>query len=274
MKIAYLTMVKDESDIIYHNLYYHYGIGIRDFYIIDNGSIDNTLYYLYRFRDERSDCFVHIESDPSIEYWQYKRINHLANLAHSNGCTWMFPVDADEFLFENNNLEFNIYSWLSQFNHEEGYIEFLWWYYRMTPTCNEDEKNPIYRMCHRDLIQTSALTKVLPKWQTGMEICQGNHNLHNKGSYKRIETPQLYLAHYSCRGYKHIKRKTINLGLAYLPIRDSFYHNSVDLYHQYLREGDDYIYNRLNYEYSFKTDYNDQIIKSLNKVYSSLGITY
>lgn len=50
-RIALISMVKDEDDIIYENLVCHFCIGFHKFIIIDNISTDKTR-FIERFRDQ------------------------------------------------------------------------------------------------------------------------------------------------------------------------------------------------------------------------------
>ena len=253
MKIAYVTMVKDENDIIYYQLNYYKNIGFKDFYIMDNGSTDGTLELIKQFISENPNLKIHLEIDPTVDYWQYIRMNKLSNLAHSEGCDWILPVDADELLFHNESFtDFNIYDFLN--NIDDGdYIKFHWWYYRPTDNDDENEKNTFLRINHRDNQQQSSQTKVLVKWKSGMEICQGNHNLHNEAQYKEINnlSYKISYAHFWKRSKEQIRKKIINLGEGY---RNLQYLNTghFDIYQMYLGAGDSYLESVLNqYKYEF-----------------------
>lgn len=47
--IVLISMVKNEEDIIFENLVWHYAIGFRKFIIIDNNSTDNTKSIIEKF---------------------------------------------------------------------------------------------------------------------------------------------------------------------------------------------------------------------------------
>jgi cellulose synthase/poly-beta-1,6-N-acetylglucosamine synthase-like glycosyltransferase len=100
MRIAYVTTIKDESDIILDHLNYYRILGVKDFYIIENNSNDNTLELVEQFKNENPRINVYIEVDKELGYYQWQRINKLANLAYEHGCDYIMPVDADEFLFK------------------------------------------------------------------------------------------------------------------------------------------------------------------------------
>ncbi len=247
MKIAYVTMVKDENDIIYHQLNYYKNIGFKDFYIIDNGSTDGTLELINKFISENSQLNFYLEIDKTIDYWQYTRINKLANLAYKNGCDWIMPVDADELLFNNETFtNFNIYDFLNN-NVNGDYIKFHWWYYRPTNNDNENENNIFLKINHRDAKQQSSQTKIIVKWKEGMEICQGNHNLHSENNYKQIDelSYKISYAHFWKRSKEQIKNKIINLGEGYRNLRH-LNTGHFEIYEMYLNAGEHYLDTVLN----------------------------
>ena len=249
MKIAYITMIKDECDLIYYQLNYYKNIGFKDFYIIDNGSTDGTLDLVSKFISENPQIKVYLEIDNNVDYWQYVRINKLANLAYNEGCDWILPVDADELLFHNETFtNFNIYDFLN--NVTEGdYIKFQWWYYRPTDNDDANEKNPFLRINHRDKIQQCAFTKVFLKWNPRMIISQGNHCLHDENIFKRIDelSNKIYFAHFWRRSLEQERKKMINLGEGYRNLVNTFNSGHFALYERYLKEGDNYLKEILNY---------------------------
>jgi glycosyltransferase involved in cell wall biosynthesis len=247
MKIAYVSMIKDENDIIYYQLNYYKNIGFRDFYIMDNGSTDGTVELVQKFISENPTLNVHLEFDSTIVYHQYMRMNKLANLAFNQGCNWILPVDADELLFHNEKFtDFNIYDFLN--NAPDGdYIKFYWWYYRPTEHDDENEINPFLKINHRDAKQQSSEKKVLVRWKPGMEVCQGNHMLHSEYQYKEINelSYKISYAHFWQRSLQQLIKKTVNLGKAYKDIDMSRFEYT--FYQSYVNEGEQPIINHFNH---------------------------
>ena len=102
MKIAGVSMVRNEIDVIEFCIEHHLSQGLDYIFICDNGSTDGTLEYL-RIKakiDER----VVLYEDPG-QYHQQQIINHLSKLAYDNGCTWIVPFDADELWLSENTLK-------------------------------------------------------------------------------------------------------------------------------------------------------------------------
>jgi hypothetical protein len=266
MKIGYISSVKDEEDIIESNLYYYKYLGIKNFYIIDHNSTDNTLNLIENFKKNNPNLYVYLEVDKDIASWQYLRMNKLANIAYKDGCNWILPIDADEFLFEEYNFDFNIESWLKEVSKIDGdYLKYPWWNFRIRNDDNLNEKNPIYRVVNRDLLPDSY-NKICIKWKPEMTISQGQHTLHELNKYKEIVYDgKIYLAHYSVRSREHLKNKTVNLGKKYTKINNNMFQKWVIRYRDYLKNPETYLDLLVNKHLDKNTELNCQIVKILQE---------
>lgn len=240
--VAYVSMVKDEADIMAYQLRYYYKIGVRYFFIIDNGSTDGTVDIIKDFHDEVKDqAEVNLMIDDDVAYWQYIRINRLANIARMKGHKYILPVDADELLFQEGNPDFNINDYIAK-TQPWDILKFNWWYFRATKGDNSSEVNPFIRMNHRDDPQQSSHTKIITRHKQAMEICQGNHKLHDEFGYKIFEPTDLFYAHFKYRSPEQFRKKIVNLGQAYEVIKDQFYHeDSILSYANYKKDGMKYV---------------------------------
>ena len=97
---AAIMMIKNEADIIHHNLTWLYYIGVRRFAIIDNDSGDRTWAELKRFRIEHGDAEILAVHDPIVRHLQGGKNSGLCHLARNvwPDVEWILPMDADEFL--------------------------------------------------------------------------------------------------------------------------------------------------------------------------------
>jgi hypothetical protein len=99
-EIALLTMIKDEEDIIFENLVWHFSIGFRKFVIVDNLSTDRTSELVNNFIKLTGDqAAVFVIRDPVVAHIQSRIITGGYHFIRSvwPEVKWVFPVDGDEF---------------------------------------------------------------------------------------------------------------------------------------------------------------------------------
>lgn len=99
-EVALIEMVKNEEDIIFENLVWHFVLGFRKFIVIDNLSSDNTKQEIERFAElSKNYAKVFIIDDPVFEHIQSRITTGAYDFARSvwPEVKWVFPVDADEF---------------------------------------------------------------------------------------------------------------------------------------------------------------------------------
>ena len=90
--------VRDEDDVLEHNLRYHRAQGVDHFLVTDNGSTDGTLEILRRFESEG---VLTVIEEPSTDdfrdraHWWVTRMARTA--ATDLGADWVVHADADEF---------------------------------------------------------------------------------------------------------------------------------------------------------------------------------
>ena len=105
MKIAGITMVRNEIDVIEFCIEHHLGQGLDYIFICDNGSTDGTLEYLREKSKNDSRVILHEDSG---QFHQQRIINYLSNMAYKNNCDWVIPFDADEIWFSENTLKIDL----------------------------------------------------------------------------------------------------------------------------------------------------------------------
>lgn len=226
MKPAVIMMFRDEADILAHSLKHWYKIGIRDFYLCDNGSADGSLELAHSTMRELQGVHYKIILDQRTNWPGKEVINSLIADARKDGCDWLFPCDADEFLC----LEFAFSEWLNNLsgwypsNQFYGELRYL----NIMPDGREYWQEP-----HR---------KVFGIFGEGDVVSMGNHLIENKSP--NIFTNSYY-RHYSMRSYPQFKRKMENYMIAFnqLPFKD---HPHAVSYQQWQKEGEPYLQNLWN----------------------------
>lgn len=143
--IALVTMIKDEEDVIYENLVWHFSVGFRKFVIVDNESTDNTRILVNKFKDKvKGKAQVIIIDDSIVEHLQSAFITSSMKLAHHvwPEVQWVFPVDADEFWYPTRQLS----DILQNIPKEKNAIQTLQYNYFPTEKSEDfDDKIPFYK---------------------------------------------------------------------------------------------------------------------------------
>jgi hypothetical protein len=94
MRVAGVSLVRDEEDIVALNVLFHLSIGIDEILVIDNGSSDSTPSILRRLAKRTGR--VRWSTD-SGTYRQHELTTGLARQAARDGADWIMVIDADEF---------------------------------------------------------------------------------------------------------------------------------------------------------------------------------
>ena len=219
--VAGVTMFKDEQDIAYHNLVWQYNQGIKRFVVLDNMSSDNTPQEVKRFADDYADTQVYLIEDPEVGYYQSRKMTAAAEFAHKMwGAEWILPFDADEILCSFRGL---LHTVLESIPREHICIKLPYKVHLLRSFYDDLEPNPFKRITHRQKGDIDKGAKVIIRWQSGMVIGQGNHNVTIDGNFLPITNNKnlgLIFRHYPFRSKEHIRQKVINGGKAYEAAKD------------------------------------------------------
>jgi hypothetical protein len=99
-KIAAISLIKNEVDVIALNLQHLFDCGVRNFAIADNGSTDTTLNVIRQFATEAPTATIFVLNDPIPAHLQSKKITALSAFAASYfRSEWILPFDADDFFW-------------------------------------------------------------------------------------------------------------------------------------------------------------------------------
>lgn len=105
-KGLFVSMIKDEADILLDSLEGAYKAGFRNYLISDNMSADSSRVEIDAFRKRHKDCLVLLLTDPLESYFQADKINALWRFGldffkiAGRPIEWVFPFDGDEVIVQ------------------------------------------------------------------------------------------------------------------------------------------------------------------------------
>ena len=194
-------------DILPQMLSHHYSLGFRHFYLMDNDSVDGTLEYIKDFAPKGAKVTVLV--DKGLAYEQSARTNKMARMAYEDGLSWIFPLDADEFIKDIKDIE----EYVAQLPHKNGIIKINWFDYPFLKKHfeNKESDSPFYKTLTERLEKPNldGNGKRAVFYNPDMKFNTGNHLV--KGAKKKWELlvldDSLNLAHYRFRSAKQFKLK-------------------------------------------------------------------
>lgn len=216
-QVAYVSMIKDEADIIFINLLWHYSLGFRKFVLVDNASTDNTRQEIERFIVSFTDAVVIIIADPIVGHLQSEFITAAFRVACSiwQDLSWVFPIDADEFLCMERQLSDILDKIPAAINAvlvpKSQYVATSEFYYI-------EKRLPLFRRFrYRERLSHNS-SKVIVRGHPFLEIGQGNHIVNFRGrdikSYIGGLAIGLHYREYFLRSEEHARSKVVNGGRA------------------------------------------------------------
>ena len=227
---ALVMMLKNEADIIYDNLAWHFEVGFRRMLLLENGSTDSSAAEIARFiaRHEPRGCRVCVVQDREVGYYQARKTNAAA--AYAAGffaADWIFALDADEFLeLGARPLRETLAQAVARAEDAFGVshtaeqfalgVKFSWKSHFCTERDDMSEWHPTRRLTYRRQELENQKTACL--WRSDFAFSQGNHHVRSHGrAVPTIDlTPEgVSLRHYSIRSFEHFERKVRAGGRAY-----------------------------------------------------------
>lgn len=241
-----ITMMKDDADIIQEYLSWHLRLGFRHFIIFDNGSVDGGRDLVIATRQRWPDADILLIDDPSLAYYQDRKMTGLALLAEKlwPSVRWIFPIDTDEFLCLPDDLASGLQR-LESAAVDIGYIP----YYNTNQLADGsplDESVPFHE---RQLWRRARIEDVKVVFKAGCvtKIHMGNHDVDTSMIWERrgdgLAAGMTY-RHYPARSITHLRRKVVNGGqaLAATNYPRMFGWHWRKWYESFLAEGDTALY--------------------------------
>lgn len=196
MVIWVIGMVRNESDLIGHNLDHLFAHGIDGATFLNNLSEDNTSQVLL-------DHGAEVIDDPLLAYRQSEKMTKLAHfVAEKHGVDWIIPVDADEIWTLNKNNNLTISEALSSIN-ENMAVAKVFNHFATGEDIRND--NPFLRMPWK--WSTAFGPKTAIRYDKSLNIGFGNHNATRNNP--TINHEVLEVRHFPYRSLEHLKFKII-----------------------------------------------------------------
>lgn len=218
--IALVTMIKDEEDVIYENLVWHFCVGFRKFVVVDNNSTDKTRELIEKFkRKTDGKAIVVIIDDPIVEHIQSAILTGSMYFVKSiwPKTEWVFPVDGDEFWYPNTKLSDILKNVPSD---KDAIIIMQYNHFFVEKAHQFDSSKPFYEsMPYRtnSLIKdglTTQFGRVAVRPKLDITIAQGYHLIksHNEVLIKYAKGNKLGLSmrHFPRRSIAQVKKKYLN----------------------------------------------------------------
>lgn len=173
---AIIEMIKNEDDIIFENLVWHFVLGFRKFVIIDNLSVDQTRKKIEDFIQlTKNHAKIFVIEDPIFEYIQGPITTGGYNFIRSvwPEVKWIFPTDADEFWVAKRPLS-EVLNSIPEEVEAINVITLKYYPYSDYYTFNNDER--FYEKLHyRSYSEDVLYAKTAFKAQDCIVIGQGSH---------------------------------------------------------------------------------------------------
>jgi tetratricopeptide (TPR) repeat protein len=247
----YVTLVKDEGDIMLRQLEHHFGLGFRYFAIANNASSDNTEEQIKAFRAKYSDASVLYVEDPIVAHQQDVKLTSLARFAIEYFQTrkakleWVFPLDGDEFICVPDSMG-DLQSILGYVaNQNKTVIAYH--------LCNMATERPIADLppaqdlwsifTVRSHYRRRPVSKVAYRYSPEAKLELGSHFVQSAANSVQDIWPAasagIYLAHHPYRTVTQIRSKVLNGGRAVSMSRELGGGHWRDYYERYKVEGEE-----------------------------------
>ena len=232
-RLAMTLLVRDERDIIAHNIRYHAAQGVDFFMVTDNGSVDGTRELLSALAQ---DFPMEIIDEPSHTIDQDLWVSHMAERLRARGNEdWVIHNDADEFWVPaNGNLKDALARDLAPYESDphptailicprHNFLPSLQdieldnyafydnrWKVAQPLGFHEAAPDPDQEMRFSNALRALP-GKVMCKVDGMGFISHGNHKVDHDGGERR-ESQNIEVFHYPARSYDQFQVKVRNYG--------------------------------------------------------------
>lgn len=213
MKLVMTLYVRNEADIIQHNIEFHKSVGVDFFIVTDNLSTDATAEILKHY--EKQGILEYHYSDRD-DYAQAETVTMMARRAATEyNADWVINNDADEFWYPNNHSSLKDII-VDTSPHFHGIrVE----RHNFVPI--KHYADPFYsRMIYKQKTSTNWLGnplegKVMHRGNPEVSVRQGNHRVDGFHGTHALHTQDIDILHFTARSFDTWKNRMIASGKAY-----------------------------------------------------------
>ncbi len=197
-------LVRDEEDILDHNLRYHLAQGVDFFVVMDHMSTDGTPEILDAYRRAG---LAEVFLQQHAGYLQGQWVTWMARRAAvHHGADWVINNDADEFWWP---LHGDLRSALAMVPDRFGGVAVKRHNFRPLA---DSAGSFLDQMVHRDAVSTNSLGEPLPgkvchRGHSEVIVSQGNHDALVPGRESLFQEPTIEILHFPMRSPKQFENK-------------------------------------------------------------------
>ena len=211
IKPAFISVIRDDEDIVLNMLIYYYNLGIRDYFILLHKASAELRAEVRKAINMMPEACFHITGHDKDEHYHDKDCRILSDMARAEGFQWIVGSDADEILVLKRHS--TIQDFLAQFdNHQTIVLLFKWRDFRTDKEVMPNQ-NPFLIMkygCNQFMDETSpGWLKSIGKFNEEMCFQAGFHTILNFDVDKIIQiNPEIAVYnHYPERNFLQFKKK-------------------------------------------------------------------
>ncbi|MFZ2266508.1 MAG: glycosyltransferase family 2 protein [Azonexus sp.] len=239
-------LMKNEIDIIRHNVVHHYSLGFRFFCVLDNNSIDGSMESISSLEKMLVDAVFIKISDPCVVHLQGAKTTLAVRYAVDYlrflnvVIEWVFPVDADEFINTPISLSAVLLSVPSEakilvFNSRNVATEKVFDIISESDSLSDDFSLP-----KNSSVFLNPSVKVAFRFSCAAEVADGNHFVNKTvcslDDVYFLGGLDICINHLPIRSVEQIKAKTINGAQAIADLQVGAHWK--ERYQKFLRRGD------------------------------------
>jgi SAM-dependent methyltransferase len=224
-RLIMTLLVRDEKDVIKHNIEFHLRNGVDFIIATDNGSVDGTKEILLKYQDRGQ---LYLIEQPDKDYSQAEWVNKMGDIAFNYfKSDYIFHCDADEFWYaKKGNLktevrkkknidvfEVSIRNVLLSFNNYKEKFPKDCKYSVIHPTeTNDLEKDSLNKNIYLFRYPPKVIYRTAKIY---IPVVQGNHGVAATEDVVIDSSNNIFIYHFPVRSWEHFSTKVINGGSSY-----------------------------------------------------------